>query len=88
MSQSVHVEIKKIGPTGADRQRADKAIGEMQTSCISTNSQQSPRRNRQGGVVDRGDWFRDPGSEIDVSATCRDQVSLSSKSIRRIFMCD
>ena len=57
MSQSVHVEIKKIGQTGADRQRANRAIGEMPTSGISTYSQRNPRRNRQGGVVHSGDGF-------------------------------
>ena len=81
MSQSVHVEIKKIGQTGVDRQRANRAIGEMSTSGISTYSQQNPRRNRQGGVVDCGDWFREPS--VIVSDAC----VVPSVSVSKLHNC-
>ena len=54
---SGHAKCMKMGKRSADRQRANRAIGEMPTSGISTYSQQNPRRNRQGGVVDCGDGF-------------------------------
>ena len=70
MSRLAHVEIKKMDQTSADRQRADKAIGVMQPSCITADSQQNPWRKDQGGVVGWGDIFPGPSCDTFVGK-CR-----------------
>ena len=72
MSRLPHVEIKKMDQTSADRQRADRAIGVMQPSCITPDSQQSLWRNGRGGVVGHGDRLRPGPAQKKVVAFVRD----------------
>ena len=80
---SVHAKCGKNHQTNESADSVQRAIGNMQSSCIAPERQQNPWHQVQGGVVghggELGQWDRN-----DCTRTCLGDVSVSIN--QKLFM--
>ena len=82
---SVHAQCGKERQMNESANSVQRTIGAVQPSCIAPERQQTPCRNRQGGVVDFGDGFPLPGLGVSRDRTCTHRGGVVSYYQENLF---